>query len=83
MERQASLHQSASSIRFCHDPLLLKAEWPARSQLRASSDHRFTVGLCEQEGWSGSFLSFLPSLTRKRSGDYSQNPVEIAKFMRT
>ena len=23
------------------------------------------------------------ALTRKRSGDYSQNPVEIAKFMRT
>jgi len=22
-------------------------------------------------------------LTRKRSGDYSQNPLEIAKFMRT
>jgi hypothetical protein len=23
------------------------------------------------------------ALTRKRSGDYSQNPVEIAKFIRT
>jgi hypothetical protein len=43
MERQASRHQTASSIRFCHDPLLLRAEWPARSQLRASNEHSLLI----------------------------------------
>ena len=38
-------------------------------------------GLCEHRDHPGN-LAPSPSLTRKRSGDYSQNWIEIATFMR-
>ena len=40
-------------------------------------------GLCEHRDHPGSLARLPPSLTRKRSGDYSQNSIEVAKFTRT
>ena len=77
--RIAGLHPR---ILFCHNPLLLIAGRLLGLPLRASNEGLLRPRVARAQETSSPPRPF-PSLTRKRTGDYSQNPIEIVKFMRT
>jgi hypothetical protein len=73
---------AASSHSLLHDPSLLIVGWSAWSPIARVQRGPSEAARCASTG-DQQATPLPPSLTRKRSGDYSQHSIEIAKFTRT